>query len=545
MSNVRKSVISAAVSAGIICFVVYLRALTCGFVNLDDPDFVVTNTAIRQLDSHFWSWAFTTSPFDLWIPLTWLSYAIDYRMWGLNPVGFHLTNILLHGVNTALVVLIADGLLRQGKWRWDIQEQPGKYAIVLLVAGLLWGIHPLRVESVAWVSERKDVLNGVFSMASILCYLRYARQKEEAGYRRGVAWTYMLSFGLFMASLLAKPVSVVIPLLLLVADWYPLERLRRGNILAVLAEKIPFLVLSLLVSLITISSGVQNGLFLPVNDLPFSFRVIIAGNAVFEYVRLILWPTGIVPLYVLPNPLPYDYAVKTVAVALAMGLIFYVGRKSRFLTAGLLCFLIPLLPVLGFMQNGTQSHAARYTYLPSVVTAILAAVMIAALYKRSSAGLHRWPAALMTVLTITILATLGGMTVRQIGVWEDSGTMWSRVISFRPVGRAYLYRGMYHVDAENYPAAIDDYTKALDISNRLGMRETYNLYAFRGEVLAKSGNHAEAVVDFTAAIELYPHPRYFYNRGLSLKALGKAREAAADFTAAGMDAGPIAWYELR
>ena len=218
--RIARNTTTIALAAGLICLLVYLRALSCGFVNLDDPYFILNNEAIRRLDGKLLAWAFGQPGFDLWIPLTWLSLAVDYRFWGLNPLGYHLTNILLHAANTVLVVLIADRLcrIRFGEV-WGAAGRPYLYPGMLLLAGLLFGIHPLRVESVAWVTERKDVLNGLLSLGSVLLYLRYV-QRKEAG--QGGSGAYLCSLFLFALSLMAKSVSVVLPAVLLVADWYPL-----------------------------------------------------------------------------------------------------------------------------------------------------------------------------------------------------------------------------------------------------------------------------------------------------------------------------------
>ena len=210
----KKQIVIVALAVGLICMLVYFRALSCGFINWDDQDYILNNTAIRSLDGIV-NWAFTANHLGWWMPLTWISFAIDYYFWGLNPVGYHLTNIILHAVNAGLVVMIADSLLNQ----WSKVQAPIRsklqYLVTLLLAGFLFGIHPLRVESVAWVTERKDVLNGVFALGSILFYLRYVRKRESSEKNKTFAYDYILSLIFFMLSLMAKSVSVVIPMMLL------------------------------------------------------------------------------------------------------------------------------------------------------------------------------------------------------------------------------------------------------------------------------------------------------------------------------------------
>jgi hypothetical protein len=359
----------AAAIAGIICLLVYLRALSCGFVSMDDPDYVLNNAAIRRLDGPLLSWAFGAAHAGFWMPLTWLSLAFDYRFWGLNPAGYHLTNILLHAVNTGLVVLVADAVCR--RMDHDGDGEGAAYPAMLLLAGLLFGIHPLRVESVAWVTERKDVLNGLFTLGSLLCYLRYTRWGGE----RGAGRYYLLSIVLFACSLMAKSVSVVLPAILLVLDRYPLRRLTRETAARVLAEKVPFLVLSLCMAVATVRFAAGSDYLVSYDIFPFAQRLVVSGNAVYEYVRLLLAPVGILPLWVIPDPLPPAYtATSLLSAAACIGIL--AAWKNHPLVTVWLCFLIPLLPVLAFLQNGDQSYAARFTYLPSVAPAIAAALLI-------------------------------------------------------------------------------------------------------------------------------------------------------------------------
>ena len=392
MNTQRHPVNRIALAAAVICLLVFLRALACDFVGLDDGDYILKNTDIRHLDARLLVSAFTRLfAGDYWMPLTWLSFAVDYRFWGLNPLGYHLTNILLHAANAGLAVLIADRLCR------DRFGRPGAFAGyrylypgMLLLAGLLFGIHPLRVESVAWVTERKDVLNGLFALGSILCYLDYAHAREDGGGTGTARWYYLLSLVLFVLSLMAKPVSVVIPALLLAADWCPLGRLRKGRILPVLAEKIPFFVGSaaMAAAIILIMSG-QNSIASGA-DLPFGLRVIVSGNAVFEYARLQLFPVGILPFYVLAKAIPPAFAVKTAVVVAVTCLCIYAGRRRPWVCATWFSFVIPLLPVLAFFYNGVDiAFAARFTYLPAVVPSIVAAALCAVAYERVARGGQR------------------------------------------------------------------------------------------------------------------------------------------------------------
>jgi protein O-mannosyl-transferase len=531
-----KPIAITALTAALICLLVYLRALSCGFVNVDDPDYVLSNPMIRHLDGELLSGAFTGSYLGWWMPLTWISFALDYRFWGVNPLGYHLTNIVLHAINTGLVVLIADRLCRGRFGGGAFPESRWQYPGLLILAGLLFGIHPLRVESVAWVTERKDVLNGLFSLGAVLLYLDFVRKKEQGG--AGALGRYLLSLALFSLSLMAKSVSVVIPAMLLVADWYPLERLKPGRFVPVLLGKLPFFLLSGAMSVVTIRLTAGHAQLVPYDVFPFQQRLVVSGNAVFEYCRLLLFPVGIRPFYEIPPVLPASFAVKGVAVLVVTGGALAVWRRRPWLAATWLLFLLPLLPVLAFFQNGEQAMAARFTYLPSVAPSIAAAALAGAAWRHRAHNARFIAAA----LAVTFLLFCGGTTLKLIGVWQDTGTLWSRVIELHPLGRAYSDRAFHYRTVGDHSAAIDDFSQAIRIAVDAAMPEIYNLYAFRGLTYAEAGQYDKAVADFSAAIALYPHPTYYYQRGLALREMGRAREAEADIARAGSGAGPIDWY---
>lgn len=551
MVKSKKSVVMlSAATAALICLLVYLRALSCGFVHSDDPSYVLENAGIRHLDLNLISSAFTEKfADDYWMPLVWISLAIDYYFWGLNPLGYHLTNILLHATNAGLVVLIAARLVRgkadpqsELEWTWKRERHQYSFPAMLLLAGLLWGIHPLRVESVVWVAERKDVLNGIFALGSILCYLCYAQNKEGGVAKGYAAGYYLLSLTLFTCSLMAKPVSVVIPAMLLVADWYPLGRWQRGKYLKVLLEKVTYLFLSAAASavIILIKHHLEGGLT-PLRDLPIGLRFVVSGNAIFEYVRLFLFPVGIIPYNVLSKSLPYMVAVKAAVVLLGMCLWIALGRKKPWIIAAGAAFILPLLPVLPFFHNGNDiAFAARFTYLPSIVPSIVAAVLIFNMYSLVS---WRWQRYFVIFLAVTSLSYYGYMTQRLIGVWDNSGTYWSRVIDVKPLGRAYEGRGYYLYTQGRYSEAIDDFTKAIGIASKLGLPMRYNLYAHRGEAFRSAERYSEAVDDFTMAIMMRPELNYYFHRGISFGAMGKLEEAEADLARAGTETGPLEWYQ--
>ncbi len=539
MKNTKSSIWLSALVTGGICLLVYVRALSCKFVNLDDLNYVVNNVNIRHLDMHLIVWAFT-KPLDLWIPLTWLSFALDYSIWGLDAYGYHLTNILLHSINAGLVVLIADQLCRKLFAEGEYSPETSRlYPVVLVVAGLAFGIHPLRVESVAWVAERKDVLSGVFSLGTLYFYINAVQHGEPARKRMNL----IVSLALFTFSLMAKPVSVVLPAIMLVVDWYPLKRFVKGNMHLLLVEKLPFMLLSFGTAVITMSVAVHKNMLVPIDLLPVSERLFISGRAIFEYMYLLLFPVGIIPYYVIPDPVPLSYAIKTMAVVVVAGYCAYSARKRPWVLATFLGFIIPILPVLSVTQNGAQSLAARYTYLPSVAASIALGAALFPLLRRIRLSWHRSGMVAVGGCVVVLLLSYAWMTQRLIGVWNDSVTFWSRVIELQPTYRAYKERGVNNSTSGRYPEAIRDLTVAIGLARESGIPDLYNLYAWRGEMNRVTGHPAEAVADLTAAIDIQPRPVYYYIRGVALQSLGRTAESKADLTRAGNNHGPIDWYE--
>lgn len=534
----RKIPIKVAVVSGLIALLVYLRALSCGFVNLDDPVYVLDNSLIRHFDWSFFSSVFTNSYLGWWMPLTWVSLALDYQFWTLNPFGYHLTNIVLHAVNTGLVVLIAARFLTVR--HVGALADKYNYPVALLLVGLLWGIHPLRVESVAWITERKDVLNGVFTLGSILFYLRHVQMKES-GMAQIFSGYYLLSLGLFLLSLMAKSVSVVIPAVLLVLDWWPLARLQKGKIRTVLIEKIPFFVVSAIMAAATIYFTAEARYLISNDDFPFWQRVIVSGNALFEYCRLLLFPVGIIPLHLIPDPIPFAYTVKALTAAVMIVSCLFFGRKTGWLSAMVLCFVLPLLPVLAFFQNGDQAFASRFTYLPSIAPCIGVVFLFLAMHGRTARGGRLFRFATLGSAAVVLLFYMV-LTLKLITVWNNSETLWNRIVEVEPSAPVFKERAFTYVKMGKYNEAVNDYSAAIKNPPAVWLPYVYNLYAFRGEAQFLAGRHEEAVQDFSTALSMFPHPVYYRLRADVLHKIGRIAEAGDDLRRAGGDVTPLVWY---
>jgi tetratricopeptide (TPR) repeat protein len=442
---------------------VYLPSLGNGFVNFDDDRNFLDNTAFRGLSPQNVSWAFSTFLLGHWHPLTWLSLELDYTLWGMNPAGYHLTNALLHALAAVLAYRLFAELFDKENGRW-----------AAAVGALLFALHPLRVESVAWISERRDVMCGVFSLAAILYYVR-----GRVG----------LSLGLFVAALLSKVLAATLPIVLVILDVYPLRKpLNRRTIL----EKLPFFALALAAGLVGVGRY-EGGLTAATHDLNLyvGLRVMFSAFAPAFYLLKTVVPFGLYPQYVWSlDPQPMDAQFVAAAVALsgvlaAAGWAWYRGYRGPL--AALAIYGATLLPVLSLLRLDRQQIVSdHHTYLASVALAGLAA-----------AGWGRWYGRrpdLARSAAAGALLLLAGLTMRQAGFWRDSETLWRRTV-------------------EAYPLSITAH-------NNLG------------RALAEQGRADEAIAELTTAVDLkpdYAHARY--NLGLLLMRRGRLPEAEKQFRA--------------
>jgi len=267
----------------LVTFLVYIPALGAGFVNWDDPKYVYENPYITELDAFFFKFAFTSFYFANWHPLTLISYAVDYALWGDRPFGYHLTNNILHSVNTGLVALLAFRLTSLSSAKHGSRTVPIAAA---LISAALFGLHPIHVESAAWISERKDLLCALFLFLAALSYLRYA----PSGRMR---W-YGASLFFFALSLMSKPMAITFPFILLILDFYPLERIRVA-LGRILIEKLPFLALSAASAILTMLAQKGEGALTALGPIPFLMRAAVALRGLAFYIFKTVFPAGLAP----------------------------------------------------------------------------------------------------------------------------------------------------------------------------------------------------------------------------------------------------------
>jgi tetratricopeptide (TPR) repeat protein len=497
-----------------ITILVYLPSLQNDFVNWDDDKYVYENPNIQHIGLRSIHWMFTTFHAANWHPLTWFSHAIDYAIWGLNPMGHHLTSIIFHGLNTFLVVVIVMFLVnfaQKDNFTSTISGNNKNISIIILIAGaitgLLFGIHPLHVESVAWVSERKDVLYAFFFLLSILSYLKYT---SSSLLQRQKTLYYSLCLLFFVLSLISKPMAVTLPVVLIILDVYPLGRLDLKTVFTskrkALMEKVPFFGLSLASSVVTIIAQKKGGAITFFEDISLSERILTAIRALAFYLYKILWPAKLVPLY----PYPAEISFFTLEYLLALIIVFFITafsvyfwKKQKTWLVVWTFYLVTLLPVLGLIQVGRQAAADRYTYMPSLGLFLLIGLLVAKLIgntftKEPWKGFKKLNVVVITIVTMIILVPLINITVNQQKIWRDSKTMWNSVIKIFPDSAytAYLNLGVYYKSQGFIEKAIRQYKITIELNPNLSEAH-YNL----GNAYKAKGLFDKAIRHYKIALE--------------------------------------------
>jgi tetratricopeptide (TPR) repeat protein len=535
-------------SVAFLTFIVYLPALQNDLIELDDAVYVLDNPYIRSFNLDLFQWAFFRFYAANWHPLTWISHAVDYALWGLNPLGHHLTNIILHAVNTALVILLTLKLLETARGR-----STGNGATSLLndrtvliasgVTGLLFGIHPVHVESVAWVAERKDLLCALFFLLSVMMYVNYAggqlsesEKKDEAGGKNVFTnKRYLLSLLLFVFALMSKPMAVSLPVVLLILDWYPFSRIHNVRTArTALVDKLPFIILSMGSSILTMMAQKTGGALVSAQLVPWSARVLVATRSLLAYLGKIVLPLDLAPYYPYPGlreiaAFRAEYLIPVILlIGITVACIMAMKQQKMWLAVWSY-YVITLLPVLGIVQVGGQVMADRYTYLPSLSLFLAVGIVGAWTHTKSYAGAGSRQLirglGMATIAMIIILLSI--LTIRQIGIWKNSMVVFDAILTkeSRRSPMVYFHRGVAYEKKGKFEAAIDDYTRAIALFPAF-----YEALFSRGSAYENIGKFDRAIEDYSEAISYKPSSYEAYtNRGLVNKKLGRLNEAIADF----------------
>ena len=502
----------------VVTFATFLPALHNQFVNWDDDKNFLENPHYRGLGWTQLSWMWTTH-MGHYIPLTWMTFGLDYLLWGMNPLGYHLTNLLLHAANAMVFFFITRRLLTRALP--SPSERGHTLAVSAAFAALVFAIHPLRVESVAWATERRDVLSGLFYLSAVLAYLR-ACDREE----RGRGW-YWGAVALFAGALLSKSMAVNLPVVLMILDVYPLRRLG-GSIgwwskpaRRIYVEKIPFVLLAAAASAIAVMAQFSIHAALPLAQLSVPGRLAVSAYGLSFYLGKMIVPVNLSPLYELPRTvspwampfiLSFGLAVAITAIVLSL------RRRMLGLPAAWLAYLVVLLPVLGIFQSGPQIAADRYTYLAGLGWAILAGAGLLSSWSRLPF--------LLIGLVVFIPVGLGTLTWNQVHVWHDSKTLWAHALAIDPnssvaqndFGEALAQQG-------KLAEAIEHYRQALNIKPDYADAH-YNL----GGALAQQGKLADAIHHYQRALQITPGDADAQtNWGGALAQQGKLAEAAEHY----------------
>ncbi len=517
--RLNKWALIAALSLAAITFAVYWQTLRYAFVLYDDPYYVTDNLYVKAgLTGQGIMWAMKSFAYANWHPLTWISLMLDRQAFGMNPLGFHLTNVLLHIANTLLLFAVLHRMTRS-LWRSAF-------------VAALFAVHPLHVESVVWVTERKDVLSTLFWMLTTWAYVRYA---ERPGFGRYLLVPVFLALGL-----MAKPMLVTLPFVLLLLDFWPLKRGLR------IWEKIPLFILSAASCLVTMSA--QRAGMARLDALPLLVR---AENAVVSYATYIMKmvrPTDLTCCYLFNTKLPVWQVLGAAVFLIAVTILAVRARKSRpYLTVGWLWYLGTLIPVIGLVQVGPQSMADRYTYVPLIGLFLMIAWGIPELLSRPSlhphpnplppagegaAGAgsgnhqpstinhsgtnteHRTPKTiLLAAAALLVVAILSGMAYRQVQYWHDDQALFGHALKVTgPNWIAYNGLGTYLAGKGDYQGALKNYEAALRLSPQ---NET--IHNNLGYVLDKMGRSTEAFHHYDMAMRINPRDaRAHTNMGMAL-----------------------------
>ena len=535
-------------------FLPFLPALDAGFVNWDDDKVILNNTHIRGLTSRNIDWMFTESKMGHYHPLTWLSYAVDFAIsqarypkldetaqarynTGFDPWIVHLNNLIIHAAVAVAVYFFIRLLLRIALP--PPPERPDIAApIIAAVAALLFAAHPLRVESVAWVTERRDVLSGLFFVGCLTCYLRYAIEPRSTGVK--IAW-YLAAVLVLLLSLFSKAWGITIVAVLLVMDVYPLRRIggARGWIstsaFRVYADKLPFVTLSVIfAALAKKAQGSALDTLKTLDEWGIADRVAQAIYGLFFYSYKTFVPSDLTPLVPLPvynNPLAMRFVIAAIVlVAIAVTLILLRKRWPAGLALAI-CYTAILSPVLGIAQSGPQLVADKYSYLGCLVWPMLAAGALLWLWrKRPHVAWTRTAAPAATALALMLCGTFAFLTWRQTQVWHDSRSLWEHAVEIDP--RCVLCQsnlGLLERQSGRVDEAIRHYRAAYEVDP-----EDPVVLNNLAVALREDPQHTEEAIDLLRkAVELSPaYPDLRYSLARALEDAGHLDEALEHFKAA-------------
>ena len=473
------------------------------FISFDDNFYITENTHIQsRISMDGIRWAFTTKHTGLWNPLIWISLMLDYQLHGLKAGGYHLTNLIFHILSTLLLFWLFD---RMTKEIW-------KSAFV----AALFALHPLHVESVAWIAERKDVLSAFFWMLTLCLYVYYT---EKPAIIR-----YLLVLFSFALALLSKPIVITLPIIMILLDYWPLKRFefKKDTLLSwQLKEKIPFFILSAALSIITLYSPYDPSY----KSLPWGSRIANAPVSFMTYIEKIFWPHDMAVFYPFPAHIPIGQIIGTTFLIIVISAIVIItAKRLPYLFVGWLWYSITLLPVIGIIQISLYAMADHYSYLSSIGISVMLAWGVPLLFpSKDIRKIVLFPTGIAILLILSVL------TWQQCSYWRDSITLLSHALQVTTgnyIAHGHL-GGALFIEGKT-EEAIDHYNNALRITP--GYTDTYNN---RGTAYYKLGRYQQALADYNMAIRLKEdYADAYNNRGIVYSKLGLDQQAIEDFSKA-------------
>ncbi|HEX6576380.1 MAG TPA: tetratricopeptide repeat protein [Gemmatimonadaceae bacterium] len=495
------------ITSGLIVLVaaIYAQVRSFEFVYLDDHLYVYENAfVLKGLSLGGIKWALTTNAAGNWHPLTWISHMIDVSLFGKDPGLHHVTSAVIHAINSALLFLLLCRLT-------------GRTWLSAIVAAL-FAIHPLHVESVAWVSERKDVLSTFFWFVTIHLYVTYTRKPNAITYAGVIVG---LALGL-----MSKPMVVTLPFALLLLDYWPLRRIHARKVASIkewiplIREKVPLFILVLISMIVTVKVQRGYGAVVRVTELSFGDRFANAITAYVSYLADLFWPAGLAAFYPFSRPSGLYVVVALLIVIGVSAVSLLHARKRPYILTGWAWFLGTLIPVIGIVQVGDQARADRYTYVPAVGIFIVITWLGAELAARSS--LYRWAS---TALAAGALSVLTCLSIKQTEYWRNNMLLFSHAVDVTKNNyRAEALLGVAYSARERHEEAIKHYDKSLAIREA-----NAEVHLNRGGSLYTLGRKAEALVEFEKAVRYKPDAAVnHYNYALLLNEAGRTREALSE-----------------
>ncbi len=481
-----------------------------GFVNYDDDLYVTQNLVVQKgLTWEGVKWAFTKINVSNWHPLTWLSHMADCEIFRLNAGGHHLISVLIHAFNAMLLFILLSRLTSR---LWQS---------AFVAALFSW--HPLHVESVAWVSERKDVLSTFFALLAILAYARYVEELKVNSSKSKIYFMWSLMF--FAFGLMAKPMIVTLPFVLWLLDYWPLDRisfskLQIQNLKRLLTEKWPFFLMTIFACIITVIA--QKGqAMVTLKRVTLGQRLENVVTAYAEYLWKTFWPTSLSVFYPLPKQIPFWEVFLASAILAAISILVWSQRHRPYLVVGWLWYLGTLVPVIGFVQVGDQAMADRYTYFPLIGIFIAATFLI-----DDFAGQKRLPSRCLGLPAGLLLAMCLLQTEKQLGYWRDSEMLFTHALAVtKDNDLAHLNLGAAYQDQNRQREALSEYQAVLQLAP--GREEAYNNI---GRILSDQGKPADALAYCEVALQLNPKsPEHHDSLGIILAELGRTDEAFSHF----------------